>query len=88
MPSEVILTDKIERWIQCILETESLPVELRTDLEMATCTDDSCEGPRTILFGLVRNVHDYMKNKEGERATCVIAILTFVNIIPRVFTGY
>ena len=67
MLSEVLLTDKIERWIHSVLETESLPGELRSKLKTATTNQKSADNHahRTILFSLVCNVHHYMKKQEG-----------------------
>ena len=66
MTSQVLLTDKIERWVNSVLSTEKLSDDLRFRLETATAAKSDDGTPRTILFALVKSVHDYMKAQEGK----------------------
>ena len=65
--SEVLLTDKIRRWIRTVLTTSNLPDDIRIDLRKYTnnrraSDDKKC---KTIPFDLVKSVHRYLQDDQG-----------------------
>ncbi|KAI0214660.1 transmembrane protein 199 [Lamellibrachia satsuma] len=65
--SEVVLTEKIRRWIRTVLTTSSLPNETRDELRKYTANRRNSDEQRrrTIPFELVKTVHKYLQSEQG-----------------------
>ena len=69
--SQVILTEKIKRWIRTILTTANLPPETREELIKYTGNRRSSDDRKTRLipFELVKTVHKYLQAESGKHTT-------------------
>ena len=82
--SEVVLTEKIRRWIRTVLTTSSLPNETRDELRKYTANRRNSDEQRrrTIPFELVKTVHKYLQSEQGAGYDFNVAslLLCFLNV--------
>ncbi len=67
--SEIILTDKLRRWIRTVLTHTDVPNDLREELRKYTGSRRNAEEKkdRTIPFEVVKSVHEHVKEGQGNR---------------------
>lgn len=82
--SEVVLTEKIRRWIRTVLTTSSLPNETRDELRKYTANRRNSDEQRrrTIPFELVKTVHKYLQSEQGAGCDFNVAslLLCFLSV--------